>query len=333
MHVTDEWFDYSSGDVRCNVRISLIEPALGEQSNDGVFRIDPERNRVLLSSEPLQPTRSQVAIAYHLWGRRAEYFSAFLAQSVSGSNADRALVSASNSWTDSRSLSVSAYESELGDRLFRETLLVLRRLLPHYSLGRWDPLALGDWENLSELGNPFLLFSSGRLYRGMTERPARGINTTRDANPISATELAKSSRRLTRSDRFTRALLGAQQAIEYGMPHLAVINVVSVLEWLVNVTLQLPSGRSNIGLVRRFSELLPRQGVSLTAEQISVLRKLCDRRNLLVHESPTAHLVSREEAEDAVAFGRALVSLIHRANQSAARSRQGASGDLGGSPV
>lgn len=283
---------------------------------------------------------TQVRIAFTVWGRRARFYSAYLAEiSSSHRHSRKHLVSSTLSWlSDARPLTAETYESDLASRLYHESIRIMQRVIKTYSILCRDAYAEGP----THLPNFFMMARNGRIVvRPRTDSWESGqdgqISNTRVA---SAKDLVDALRSGTAFSDYERFLVDAIRHVDSGNANLAVVQAVMILDWFANTILydrivkplaqrlhQTPElsnfvisniweikykkrRRTRVSTVDKFEYYLPLSGFTLESKLFEALKGIIQLRNQIVHKEqskPVEKEIALNTLETAMAVVRSVM--------------------------
>jgi len=179
---------------------------------------------------------TQVRITFSLWGRRRQYYRAYLTEIANTNGHSRKhIVKAERSWHVGRPLTAETYESDLCSRLYHESVRIMMRVVEAYSTLARDPIV----EPLPALPNFFVMAKNGRLIL----RP-KHENDEQEARPrscasgtVRGSDLAEATVNRSKFSQYERFLVDAIRHIDSGNPNLAIVQAVMILDWFANTIL------------------------------------------------------------------------------------------------
>lgn len=250
--------------------------------------------------------RSQGLLLLEVTGLFGQHYGRYLDSLRSRRTFDSLLVRREESWFEQGALSGSTYEAHLGVKAEREAMYFLRKLIPRYALACRDPNATYyDWANLEWLDSPWVMVQSGRIIRRLDGPSLAG----RFVEPFRFEDYSENLSRLqvfvgsgARATQYEEALLEAARLVEHGAPHLAVVHTAMILEWFATVVIRdrLPRPPKFRRAADRFAVGFPAFGVQLPGEMLDEIDHLIQRRNVIVHEKPSARAATANEARRAI---------------------------------
>jgi hypothetical protein len=265
--------------------------------------------------------RTQVLLSIALWGRRAEYYSAYLATCQSDHRFRKLLVDGGRSWRpDHTGITSEMYEIDLFDRLSLAAHDALKAFFKVYAVACKDPLALSWRSKVEQLVSCFMMVQNGRLVVPRAgNSPLKDFvvpfkNESYEGNYKGLRRYLSSGRRPTEYELY---LLNAEEQFQEGRVNLAIVQVAMVLEWFANVIIEehlvktvaqnlhddrlrsftidriweTPHGRSKwrvrISVIDKYREYFPLAGVVLPDDLVHRLERTIQHRNTIVHRTQT----------------------------------------------
>jgi len=280
----------------------------------------------LYQSDPITEY-TQVRIVFSIWGRRRNYYQAYLDEiGKCAQHSRRHIVRAASSWKHGQPLTAETYESDLCSRLYHESLRIMKRVVETYSTLARSPAT----NALATLPNFFVMMKNGRLV-------TRPKHTNTELEPlipyaggerVKATDLSEAIANSSKVSDYERFLVDAIQHINSGSPNLAIVQAVMILDWFANTILadrlikpirhllssEPPLAEFVIGKIweskgqksqirvrtmDKFKEYFPLAGIFVPPQLLSQLKSVISLRNDIVHKRQVES-VKAEVAQEAV---------------------------------
>lgn len=337
----DQWFSIPTevGEVQICFRVTgangnEVDPDLDFATFARTNYEDVEQfHNACLPNDPYGTLcRTQVLLVFEVWGRRARWYPKYLA-SLRIPNRESFkkahIVPGSESWLgDSRPLTPQTFEADLARRLFHAALKICKTVVPEYAIACQDPYA----HEVERLTNAVLMVKGGRV---VVTGPGESL-LAQYVQPYQFKDFSRNLDALMRRIEakrpiaiYERYLLEAIRQIHSGVPNLAVVQAVMILDWFANEVIEdriikplfaalgdmkpvadIVSNRVwenagqkdtkiKVNTMEKFREYFPAAGITLSAPLLQRLQKAYELRNAIVHR---IHIkaVSNEAAFDAV---------------------------------
>lgn len=248
-----------------------------------------------------QPTITQLMALVPLWGSRARFYERYAACYDGTDLKETIVTSPQDNWIVGQHLTAmtsSVYEANVARKMLGEMKVMLRRLLPAYSLA-----TLREAPQPSILPNFFVMTLPGRLV--LFRPPVPTLSQLLKQGPAEPIMAASASRianlttgRPRELSRFEQQLLAMDRLASEGEPKLALVGVLSLVEWFsathcsydrTRVTQEQPS----LSWLLRKTDAL----AFLAVEDRARLNTAIAERDRFVHGAPP----KRESVTDGVA--------------------------------
>lgn len=231
LRVEDGWLSLKTLEkgVSADVKLALLKL---EISDRGKILIQPI-SRSEIAGIP-GPVVTQVMAIVPLWGGHTRFYEKYAACYDGVVLKDEIVASVEDNWIVGHRLTAtkaSVYESNIARKMLGEMKVMLRRLLPAYSLA-----TMREAPQPSELGNFFVMTLPGRLtlFRPPIPVASELLNRSRSEQigEVSKSQLiplmAGSPRDLSK---FEQQLLAMDRLCREGEPKLALVGILSLVEW------------------------------------------------------------------------------------------------------
>ena len=282
---------------------------------------------------------TQVMISYRLWGWRAELFESYLQRLGANQYQEEIPFRGGNLEHDGRRVTAANFEIGLVERLRRESLAIMKHLLPLYAASCLDPNATAP----SHLHNFFTMICGGRLVvhggpgRSSLASSVRPFEFGNYGQNLSALRgRLRSSRPVSVYENY---LLQAVRQVEENEAGLAIVYTVMILDWFADEMIRahlLPivekslqenpallqlirqriwpkgnekHGRRHISVPEKLFEYLPLIGIELRDSLKRSVNKVIAKRNDIIHGNPT-QIVDKKEALQAIRLGMQFITTV-----------------------
>lgn len=228
-----EWFRIKTLErgVYADVKTQLMTLELSQSIELGVGALTLDE-----AQECGGPVFTQFMAIIPLWGSRLSFYSRYAECFDGVALKDRIVVRPEENWMFRDRLvamTASVFEANMARKLVGEMRVMLRRLLPSYSIASMSEAPQPQW-----LLNYFVMPIAGRLVAHRPPVPTASVllqrRTTRPASMVSGQHLSALSSGIQREpSKFEQQLFAMNRLRDEGETTLALVGVLSLIEWFI----------------------------------------------------------------------------------------------------